>query len=318
MDNIKGHIITNSFLNTKKYTEHYEWLKASTSKYSAGLEVLENADILCSYSSSWEEKLSSAIDGDSFILYWDKDIRLGRQLEALCRQRGILFFNSIETVAVCDDKSLTYQKLWEWNQGKEESLRIPLVPTITAPMTYSNIGYTDLNFLDKITEEFSFPIVVKECFGSFGMQVYLAENRRQLEEIVLKLGGTPHIYQKFIKESSGRDVRLQIVGGKVAAAMYRYSSNGDFRANVTTGAHTKPYKPSDSECMLAIKTAGILGLDFGSVDLLFPDNNGRAGIVCEVNSNAHFKSISDCTGVNVADKIIDYIISQVRLNRSSI
>ena len=131
MDNIKGHIITNSFLNTKKYTEHYEWLKASASKYSAGLEVLENADILCSYSSSWEEKLSSAIDGDSFILYWDKDIRLGRQLEALCRQRGILFFNSIETVAVCDDKSLTYQKLWEWNQGKEESLRIPLVPTIT-------------------------------------------------------------------------------------------------------------------------------------------------------------------------------------------
>ena len=192
------------------------------------------------------------------------------------------------------------------------------MPTITAPMTYSNIGYTDLNFLDKITEEFSFPIVVKECFGSFGMQVYLAENRRQLEEIVLKLGGTPHIYQKFIKESSGRDVRLQIVGGKVAAAMYRYSSNGDFRANVTTGAHTKPYKPSDSECMLAIKTAGILGLDFGSVDLLFPDNHGRAGIVCEVNSNAHFKSISDCTGVNVADKIIDYIISQVRLNRSSI
>ncbi len=170
MDNIKGHIITNSFLNTKKYTEHYEWLKASASKYSAGLEVLENADILCSYSSSWGEKLSSAIDGDSFILYWDKDIRLGRQLEALCRQRGILFFNSIETVAVCDDKSLTYQKLWEWNQGKEESLRIPLVPTITAPMTYSNIGYTDLNFLDKITEEFSFPIVVKECFGSFGMQ----------------------------------------------------------------------------------------------------------------------------------------------------
>ena len=198
MDNIKGHIITNSFLNTKKYTEHYEWLKASASKYSAGLEVLENADILCSYSSSWEEKLSSAIDGDSFILYWDKDIRLGRQLEALCRQRGILFFNSIETVAVCDDKSLTYQKLWEWNQGKEESLRIPLVPTITAPMTYSNIGYTDLNFLDKITEEFSFPIVVKECFGSFGMQVYLAENRRQLEEIVLKLGGTPHIDRKSV------------------------------------------------------------------------------------------------------------------------
>jgi glutathione synthase/RimK-type ligase-like ATP-grasp enzyme len=33
--------------------------------------------------------------------------------------------------------------------------------------------------------------------------------------------------------------------------------------------------------------------------------------VCEVNSNAHFKSIYDCTGVNAADEIIAHIIRTV-------
>lgn len=33
-------------------------------------------------------------------------------------------------------------------------------------------------------------------------------------------------------------------------------------------------------------------------------------MVCEVNSNAHFKNIFDCTGVNVADEIMDYIVKR--------
>ena len=31
-------------------------------------------------------------------------------------------------------------------------------------------------------------------------------------------------------------------------------------------------------------------------------------IVCEVNSNAHFKNIYDCTGINVADRIMNYLL----------
>ena len=33
---------------------------------------------------------------------------------------------------------------------------------------------------------------------------------------------------------------------------------------------------------------------------------------CEVNSNAHFKNIQTCTGVAVADKIVEWIIKDVR------
>jgi len=309
---IKGYILANSFLRTEKFTSHYKRLINSARRYGAELSVLGNADIFSAYCTDSEKRLLSMLEGISFVIYWDKDIRLGRQAGQVCRQMGIPVYNPVEVAEICDDKSYTYQKLWEWNQSHPDSGRIPLVPTITAPMTYMNTGYTDTAFLDRVIEELGLPVVVKECYGSFGQQVYLAGSRQELESLVLKLGGTPHIYQKFIKESSGRDVRLEVVGGKVEAAICRYSVNGDFRANITNGAHMKPYSPSARECETAIKTAEILGLCFGGIDLLFGNGDGEALTVCEVNSNAHFKNISDCTGIDIADKIMYYILNTLR------
>ena len=310
MNSIKGHILVNSFYKTEKFMEHYHCLQSSAEKQGVELDIIENSDILCSYGTCGVEKIYRALDGDAFLLFWDKDIRLGRQVEKICQEKNIFMCNSVEAIAVCDDKSLTYQKLWEWNRDKPPDLQIPLIPSVTAPMAYANMGYTNTDFLGKVIEELSLPVVVKECYGSFGEQVYLAENMEQLREITLRLGGTPHIYQKFIKESSGRDVRIEVAGGEAAAAMYRYSVNGDFRANITNGGCMKPYSPSARERQIALDTADALGLCFGGIDLLFTES-GEAEVVCEVNSNAHFKNIYDCTGINVADKIIAYIITSL-------
>ncbi|MFW5676022.1 MAG: ATP-grasp domain-containing protein, partial [Acetivibrio ethanolgignens] len=63
----------------------------------------------------------------------------------------------------------------------------------------------------------------------------------------------------------------------------------------------KAYEPTEEEKRLAVRACQALGLDFAGVDILF----GEAGpVVCEVNSNAHFKNIYDCTGVNVAEHIL--------------
>ena len=62
-----------------------------------------------------------------------------------------------------------------------------------------------------------------------------------------------------------------------------------------------PYTPTESERALAVRAAETLGLDFAGVDVLF----GKDGpLICEVNSNAHFKTTLDCTGVNMADAIM--------------
>ena len=73
----------------------------------------------------------------------------------------------------------------------------------------------------------------------------------------------------------------------------------------------RKYEPDAAEIRLAVNTVKALGLDFAGVDLLFSrGKNKPADMLCEVNSNAHFKNIFDCTGVNVADEIMDYIVKR--------
>lgn len=302
----KGILITNAFLRTDKFAEHYEWLQKAAKKRLAELELMDNSSQLsfCGADLSW-------LDSYDFVLFWDKDIGLGKEITRYAVTKNIPVFNPVDAIAACDDKFETYFRIGCYNE-KHPSEAVSILPTILAPMTYENIGYTTLDFLEQIEKKLSYPMVVKECFGSFGMQVYLINDRSGLEHITKNLEGKPFLYQKYHSFSSGRDVRLQVVGDRVVAAMYRYSENGDFRANITNGGKMKNYQPTSQEEALAVRITRILGLDFAGVDLLFSENreNG-ANILCEVNSNAHFKNIYTCTGVNVAEYIMDYILKHL-------
>lgn len=86
--------------------------------------------------------------------------------------------------------------------------------------------------------------------------------------------------------------------------MYRYNDR-DFRSNISNGGSMREYKASDAQIELAVNACKALGLDFGGVDVLF-GSNGRP-VVCEVNSNPHFKSTFDCTGVDISECILKYI-----------
>lgn len=291
---MKGLLVVNEFLMTEKFRELYDMFFKAASQQGICLEQRTNAQLLPVLGEK-EEEIEA-----SFVLFWDKDIRLAKALE----NRGLFVANSARAIEICDDKSLTHLFL--------ERAKIPMPRTILAPMTYSNIGYTSLDFLELAAQKLGFPMVVKECFGSFGWQVYLANNKEELLKLVRELAGKPFLMQEFIKSSFGKDIRLQVVGDRVVAAMYRYSENGDFRANISSGGKMKIYEPKIEESRLAVRACQALGLDFAGVDILF----GEAGpVVCEVNSNAHFKNIYECTGVNTAEHIIRYLKQKASIDR---
>ncbi len=308
----RGILVANAFLKTDKFVEHYKWIEEAAKQYHIALSLLDNTELLYPVGGSgcgrMAEKVDALASQNDFVLYWDKDIPSGMLLQRKCRKYGVPVFNSVDAIGICDNKFETYRKLWEWNQNSKEAERIPLIPTIAAPMTYENIGYGEMSFVQDIICEFGVPLILKECYGSFGMQVYLAKTEREVYNYTKRLAGKPFLYQKYLEKSSGRDVRIQVVGERAVAAMYRFSENGDFRANITNGGSMRAYQPSSEECALAVRTVKALGLDFAGVDLLFGDNgqNG-ANFVCEVNSNAHFKNMYDCTGIDVADCIMGYI-----------
>lgn len=273
----RGFLVVNAFLHSSKFTEIYDWLEIAAKKADIELDVYSN-----------DEDIP---DGYDFCLFWDKDIMLARSLE----KRGIRLFNNSEAIRICDDKYATYEALAD--------LDIAMPYTEAVPMTYENIGFTNYDFIDKKMTRFSYPVVIKECHGSFGAQVYLAENHRQVEEILGSIGGRPAIFQEYLHECSGRDIRINMVGDRAVCAMERYNDN-DFRANVTNGGNMKNHEVTEDELELARKVMEALNLDFAGVDILI---SGRGPLLCEVNSNAHFKNIFDCTGINVADAIMEYI-----------
>ncbi len=290
-----GWLIVNEFLQSNKFNEIHSWLLEAARKQKLDMHLKTNAQLLVDLSSEKKEDMYR-LCGESqpdFILFWDKDIRLASYLEQL----KFPVFNSSQAIAACDDKSLTHLALMRAG--------IPMPRTIIAPKTFDNIGYTNMDFLTEAADRLGFPMVVKECFGSFGQQVYLAKDLKELTVFLGKTGAKPVLFQKFIASSAGKDIRLQVVGGKVIASMYRYSENGDFRANLTIGGKMKSYEPTKEQCRLAVQCCEVLGLDYAGVDLLFGEDHQP--LVCEVNSNAHFKNIFDCTGVNAADAIITHI-----------
>lgn len=284
-----GWLVVNGFLKSAKFDELIHLFCQAADRYPVRLQVIMNSECLVRLGDRNGRK-----EEPDFVIFWDKDILLAEYLES----RGIPVFNSSHSIAVCDDKRKTHLALYKAG--------IPMPQTIFSPMTYCNVGYTDFRFLDKVEQVLTYPMIVKEAFGSFGEQVYLVENREQMEQIVKKTGSHELIFQQFVAASRGRDLRLQVVGDRVAGAMYRYSES-DFRANISAGGHMRAYEPSKEEIKLAVCAARAVGCDFAGVDLLFGDTGP---VVCEVNSNAHFKNLMDCSGINTAEEILRYVVQE--------
>lgn len=286
---MKGWLIVNQYVKSEKFAELFRMLLDSASRYNIELELKHHAKVWESIADNNYDIKEYLSDAD-FIIFWDKDIKLARLLE----NNGARLFNSAKSIELCDDKSLTFMVL----QGSS----ITMPKTYIAPKTFS--GFTDHDYFIRIARITGYPLIVKECLGSFGQQVHLVHDNEELIEVVSSIGSRPFILQEYISSSKGRDVRIQVVGDEVVAAMYRYNDN-DFRANITNGGSMKVFEPSAEMKNMALEVCTRLGLDFGGIDLLFGENDRP--VFCEANSNAHFKNLYDCTGINTADYIMKYI-----------
>lgn len=288
---MKAWIIYNGLLPGDKFRDFAEMLQLAAIKRGHDAVLIRSEAIVNDLHHQKDVFFKEDIAPD-YVLFTDKDIYLAKQLELL----GIPVYNDASTIEISDDKIKTYQYLNKYH--------LPIPRTVVAPKTFGFKSSLDSTYLDSIITLFGFPLVIKEAFGSFGEQVYLVHNRKELEAYTDKLSNVPYLFQQFIKTSFGKDIRLQVVGNKVVCGMLRKSKD-DFRANITNGGEMYPYEPNDLEITTAVAASKAIGADFSGVDLLF----GESGqpIVCEVNSNAHIRNLLDCTNINAATAMIAYI-----------
>ncbi len=290
-----GYIIYNGFWNAAP-SDPVRRLTAAAAKRAVTLTPVPNTACLIQQAPTVAVSVNGQVlTNADFALFWDKDTRLAAALEGC----GLRLYNAAAAVAACDDKSETHRLL--------AAHGISMPRTFLAPMTYTEVTPAAEAFLCAAEQALGYPLVVKECYGSFGKQVYLAQNGDDLRRYAYGMGPKAFLLQEFVEASAGEDTRLYMVGDRVAAAIRRRSTE-DFRANVELGGTATPYMPTEQEIALAQTCLKVLGLTFGAVDLLH-DHDG-APLVCEVNSNAYMAGLIAGTGVDVAQCIIDHVLEK--------
>jgi ribosomal protein S6--L-glutamate ligase len=150
------------------------------------------------------------------------------------------------------------------------------------------------------------PVVVKQLEGTQGDGVVLAtteyDAKKTLE--IFENQKSRVLFQEFIAESNGSDIRAFIIDGKVKGAMKRQAKTGEFRSNLHLGGSAALLELSEAETKLAVKAARTLKLPVCGVDLL---QSNRGPLLLEVNSTPGLEGIEKTTTKNLASAIITFI-----------
>lgn len=287
----RGLILNNAYSALPSSLNQSERLKEEFSRLGVSVDIRRNC---VNFGVEKSGEISADFKDYDFCVYLDKDKYAAHMLELT----GLRLFNRADAVDVCDDKMLTHIAL----AGK-----VPMPETRAGLLCYTPSAELKAELCDEIAGALGYPVIVKECYGSLGRGVYKADNRAELSALAEKLKCVPHLFQKFVKTSAGRDVRVIVIGGKCVAAMLR-QSDGDFRSNLELGGKGSPYETDAKLGDICILTAKTLGLDYCGIDVLFGEDGY---LVCEVNSNAFFGGIERVTGVNVAREYAEYILRTI-------
>ena len=219
-----------------------------------------------------------------------------RHLERL----GVVLINGSDAIDNVKDKLYTQQVLGESN------LPVPKTLLVRHPIK-----------LEWVEKNIGFPVIIKTLSGSFGAGVFLAENKKQFEQLVKMAEITKKSYniivQEFVKDSWGKDLRVFVLNGKVIGCMMRQATDEDFRANISRGGEGIPYQITEAIEWLGGESARLLDLDIAGVDLLF-DNGGYK--ICEVNSSPGFEGMDKFTHTNIAEEIVNYVKHKIGYNKN--
>jgi [lysine-biosynthesis-protein LysW]--L-2-aminoadipate ligase len=179
------------------------------------------------------------------------------------------------------------------------------------PTPCTMIAFTPKSALQAI-EEMGYPVVLKPAIGSWGRLLSKANDCESAEAILehKKILGSYHHSIFYVQEyidKPQRDIRAFVIGDETICAIYRNSHH--WITNTARGGQVDncPITPELNELCLAAAQAvggGILGIDI-------LEDKDRGYMVNEVNYTIEFRNSIAPTGVDIPDKIVDYLIEVV-------
>jgi [lysine-biosynthesis-protein LysW]--L-2-aminoadipate ligase len=97
-----------------------------------------------------------------------------------------------------------------------------------------------------------------------------------------------------------------VIGDQIAASVYRYSSENEWRTNVAVGGRTEE-APLTSELQeIVLKASNAVGGGILGIDLM--EDKERGYLVHEVNNTVEFRGASAACKSDIAGAMIDYLV----------
>ena len=181
---------------------------------------------------------------------------------------------------------------------------------IPTPKSYFSFNSDSaFNFINTIDFEQN-PLVFKPVIGSWGRGVFPVRNK-EIGKIIVEMRqestspfSSIFYFQELIHRPP-RDIRCIVVGEKLIAAVYRYSSDDEWRTNVAKGGKAELIEVTSELEELALKAARAVGAGVLGIDMMEDEKRGL--VVHEINNTVEFRGASLATGIDIADMIIEYV-----------
>ena len=151
-------------------------------------------------------------------------------------------------------------------------------------------------------------VVLKPLFGSRGVgstRISDLESASRIFNSIQYYHGVLYL-QEFIPHGNS-DIRAFVIGDNVFAAMQRVGSS--WKTNVSQGARPLAIQLDEEMRNLAIKAAKIVGCEVAGVDIIETDSKP---MIIEVNSQPGWRGLQSVAQTNIADRIVDHVLSEVK------
>ena len=245
-------------------------------------------------------------DGDTFFdihqlpqeidVLFERSISYSRGLyiSRIFEAHGIPVVNSALVAERCGDKYVTSQLLAKSG-----------IPTPRVLMAF------DEESALRAIEALGYPCVLKPVVGSWGRLLAKVENRSQAESLIehkSSLGVNHQVFyiQEYINKP-GRDIRAFVVGDDCICAIYRSSEN--WITNTARGGIATNCPVTDEIAELCKRAAQAVGGGLLALDL-FETENGYT--INEINHTMEFRNSIATTGVNIPQKMTEYVLETIR------
>ncbi|HJU33950.1 MAG TPA: lysine biosynthesis protein LysX [Nitrososphaera sp.] len=161
-----------------------------------------------------------------------------------------------------------------------------------------------------ILDKFGYPAVIKPTVGSWGRLIALLRDRDAARAVIEDREHMFPLYQVYYFEElvkrPPRDIRAIVIGDTVAAAIYRYSGEGEWKTNMALGGHAEACPVTNELEDICLKATKALNGHIVGVDLM--ESNSEGLVVHEVNNTTEFKNTVRVTGIDIPGLMIDYAV----------